>query len=181
MTILNFLRVVGVMASLATSTTLCQDCDFVLCHKSQENATRNYIDTWNGDFSLENITFTPNVNLYQDRLPGFNGSIELPIGTSGEFIKFMKMAHTGWNHYQFVVHNVAFDKYNVVIRWALNATVGPHDKMIIPINKPEGSHITYNGTDWLYLDDCTGRIKRVDSAQDYITALHAQGLTEVKV
>lgn len=48
-------------------------------------------------------------------------------------------------------------------------------------NKPEGSHITYNGTDWLYLDDCTGRIKRVDSAQDYITALHAQGLTEVKV
>lgn len=133
MTILNFLRVVGVMASLATSTTLCQDCDFVLCHKSQENATRNYIDTWNGDFSLENITFTPNVNLYQDRLPGFNGSIELPIGTSGEFIKFMKMAHTGWNHYQFVVHNVAFDKYNVVIRWALNATVGPHDKMIIPM------------------------------------------------
>lgn len=133
MTVFKFLSIVGAMASFAMSTALCQECDFILCHKSQENAAKNYIDTWNGDFSLENKTFTPNVNLYQDRLPGSNGSIELPIGTSGEFINFMKMAHTGWNHYQFVVHNIAFDKYNVVIRWALNATVGPHDKMIIPM------------------------------------------------
>ncbi|KAL7952227.1 hypothetical protein V8C34DRAFT_324100 [Trichoderma compactum] len=130
----NILWVVGAVESVATSTTSMPKID-------------------------ENITFTPNVDLYQDRLPGSNGSIELPIGTSSEFINFVKMAHTGWNHYQIVVRHVAFDEYNVVIRWALNATVGPHDKMIIPINKPEGTHVTYNGTDWLYLDDCTGRIK----------------------
>lgn len=88
---------------------------------------------WNGDFNLENVTFMPNVNFYQDRVPRANGTAIYPIGSSAELINWMKTAHTGWNQYQFVVDNVAFDKYNIVIRWSLNATVGPPDKMIIPV------------------------------------------------
>ena len=46
---------------------------------------------------------------------------------------------------------------------------------------PRGTHIGYNGTDWLQLDHCTGKIKQVDEAQDFFTALHAQGFTEILI
>lgn len=48
-------------------------------------------------------------------------------------------------------------------------------------NKPEGTHITFNGTDRLYLDECTFKIKQVDSAQDYIRELYLEGITETKI
>lgn len=47
--------------------------------------------------------------------------------------------------------------------------------------KPEGTHIAYSGTDWLQLDQCTGKIKQVDESQDFFTALHAQGFTDIKI
>jgi hypothetical protein len=33
----------------------------------------------------------------------------------------------------------------------------------------EGAYATYNGTDFQQLDECSGLVKQVDMAQDYIT------------
>ncbi|KID94393.1 hypothetical protein MAJ_09633, partial [Metarhizium majus ARSEF 297] len=170
----------GAIASLASASS-CPGGDFIPNAVSQTIVAAGYIDMWNGHFNLENRTFAPDVVLYQDRRPGPNGSEELPVGSSAEFIEFMKLARFGWHHYEFVVRALAFEGYNLVIRWALNATVGPRDKMLIPINKPEGTHITFNGTDWLYLDECTFKIKQVDSAQDYIRELYLEGITDIKI
>ncbi|KID63663.1 uncharacterized protein G6M90_00g064090 [Metarhizium brunneum] len=170
----------GAIASLASASS-CPGGNFKPNAESQTIVAASYVDIWNGDFSLENRTFAPDVVLYQDRLPGPGGSEDLPVGSSAEFIEFMRLARFGWNHYKFDIRNLAFDGYNVVIRWALNATVGPRDKMLIPINKPEGTDITFNGTDWLYLDECTFKIKQVDSAQDYIRELYLEGITEIKI
>lgn len=45
----------------------------------------------------------------------------------------------------------------------------------------EGDYVTYNGTDFLQLDECSGLIKQVDMAQDYITLYYNLGLTEIKI
>ncbi|KHN94942.1 uncharacterized protein MAM_07169 [Metarhizium album ARSEF 1941] len=180
MLIATSLWAAAAITSLASASS-CSECNFVLNRDSQKRSAKNYIDMWNGDLGLEHETFTPGVVLHQDRLPGTNGSVDLAVRSSADFVKFMRLARSGWHHYGFVVHATALDLYSIVIRWALNATVGPRDKMLIPVAKPEGTHITYNGTDWLHLDECTGKIKQVDSAQDYITALHEQGVATLKI
>ena len=43
----------------------------------------------------------------------------------------------------------------------------------------QGAHVTYNGTDFLQLDQCSGLIRQVDMAQDYITLYHNLGLAEI--
>ena len=45
----------------------------------------------------------------------------------------------------------------------------------------EGAYVTYNGTDFLQLGQCSRLIKQVDMAQDYITLYHSLGLTEIKI
>ena len=44
-----------------------------------------------------------------------------------------------------------------------------------------GDPITYNGTDSLVLNKCTGLVDEIDSAQDLISFFHALGLTSVTV
>jgi hypothetical protein len=51
----------------------------------------------------------------------------------------------------------------------LNSSLKPGDKM------------TYNGTDNLVLNSCTGLVDQVDSAQDLITLFHNLGLTSITV
>lgn len=128
---LNFL-LAAIIATFATSASAALPCD-VVSPQVLYQAAKNYIDTWNGDFSLENKTFTPDVASYQDRLPSPNGTIAISITNSTQFIRFMKRAREGWNQYQIDVRNTAGDGYNVVIRWALNAITGPPDKMTIPV------------------------------------------------
>ena len=41
---------------------------------------------------------------------------------------------------------------------------------------PAGSPVSYNGTDILTLDRCTGLIKEVQSSQDYVTLFHVLGI-----
>lgn len=45
----------------------------------------------------------------------------------------------------------------------------------------EGEYVTYNGTDFLQLDECSKLIKQVDMAQDYITLYHNLGLSEIQI
>ena len=45
----------------------------------------------------------------------------------------------------------------------------------------EGAAVTYNGTDFLVQDDCTGQIKEVNIAGDSISYFHAMGLDAVTV
>lgn len=44
-----------------------------------------------------------------------------------------------------------------------------------------GDNVTYNGTDFLVLDEKTGLIKEDNVAQDLITLFHNLGLTAVTV
>lgn len=44
-----------------------------------------------------------------------------------------------------------------------------------------GSSVSVNGTDFLWLDECTGLIKRYDLAQDNISKFHGLGYTSIPV
>jgi hypothetical protein len=47
--------------------------------------------------------------------------------------------------------------------------------------RKEGDPVTYDGTDFLQLDECNWLIKQVDMAQDYITLYHNLGDHEIKI
>jgi hypothetical protein len=44
-----------------------------------------------------------------------------------------------------------------------------------------GAYVTYNGTDFVVLDDCTGQIKEINMAQDFIAYFHELGIKGVMV
>lgn len=45
----------------------------------------------------------------------------------------------------------------------------------------QGATVTYNGTDFLVLDSCTGQVREAYIAQDLISYFHAMGLTAITV
>ena len=45
----------------------------------------------------------------------------------------------------------------------------------------QGDTVTYDGTDFLVLNSCTGLIDEVHSAQDLVTFFHNLGLTGITV
>ncbi len=46
---------------------------------------------------------------------------------------------------------------------------------------PAGTHVGYNGTDVLYINEETGLIDVIDSAQDFITYFNALGFKSINV
>ena len=124
---------VFLLGAIAAGASCQPASNFKLTRHAQEQAANNYIAHWNGDFSKQQETFMPNVNFYQDRVPRANGTQIVTIDSSDALVKWMKAARVGWDHYQFVVDNVAYSDYDIVLRWTLNATVGPADKMTIPV------------------------------------------------
>ncbi|KFY09575.1 hypothetical protein V492_05434 [Pseudogymnoascus sp. VKM F-4246] len=139
-----------------------------------------YTRTWNGEDALLNKTFAPTAQLYSDRTPAANGSEVHVIRSSQDILDFMHGAQTGWDKYQFEVAGWAGgDGGNIAVRWKLNGIIG--EGFTIPTPLKQGDHVTYNGTDFLRVDECTGLIKQVDIAQDYVTFFHNLGLTGINV
>ncbi|KAK5991933.1 hypothetical protein PT974_05323 [Cladobotryum mycophilum] len=146
-----------------------------------QQIVNNYLGMWNGNYSLLPETLHPQVHLYQDRIPTDQGTILLPIQTSEDFRGFIQRAREGWNEYRFELLNYAADQHNIVLRWKLNAVMGPDFPPRIPTTKKDGDYITYNGTDFLQLDPCSWLVNQVDSAQDFLALFHSLGIPFLKV
>ncbi|KAJ6780102.1 hypothetical protein PWT90_01031 [Aphanocladium album] len=137
----------------------------------------DYLAIWAGNLSLVNSTFAPHLTLQGDRFPtGAHGSVQLaPLVNSPEaFSGFVRQTRANFGEYGFRVQRWAGDGANVVFRWTLEGKVGKAFKAV-PTNLKEGDAISYNGTEFLTLDACTGLIVEVSSAQDLITFMYNLG------
>lgn len=109
-------------SSPSTATSSC--CGSVPTRQHQQQIMEQYLDLWAGNYSLEHAILSPDVHLYQDRFPTGNRTRVVAPTSSREFVDFVKSSREGWKEYAFGLMNSAFDGYNVVIRWKLNANVG---------------------------------------------------------
>ncbi|KKK24330.1 hypothetical protein AOCH_002100, partial [Aspergillus ochraceoroseus] len=151
-------------------------------HMHHEYILNNYLDIWNGDLSLINSTFSPDLAFHSDRFPSSTGvgSVAIQIPTAQAFRAFVIRSRTGWNQYTFHPYKWAADGLNIAVRWRLEAVMG-HNFTLAPTTLKPGDPVTYNGTDFLLLDPCTGLIEEANIAQDLITFFHNLGLEAVTV
>ncbi|KAK5074503.1 hypothetical protein LTR70_008824 [Exophiala xenobiotica] len=129
----------------------------------------NWQSLWAGDLIYLNQTVTPNINLLQDRFPDGNGSEPLSINNSTALLNFVRNSREGFRKYEFrdLMH---FGADNLVaFRWTME---GVYAGGLPGAMAKNGTVITYNGTDIMTLDRCTGLIAEVQSSQDFITYFH---------
>ena len=95
-------------------------CYVVASNKWRDQIVTNYLTLWStADFSLLDIVASPNITVYQDRIPSGNGSASYPITNSTAFRDFIEVARVGFSSYQFVnMLNFGEDDL-VAVRWQL--------------------------------------------------------------
>lgn len=100
--------------------------------KQRDLIADNYLNLWNGDFSLINSTFSPQISIHADRLPSSTGvgSDPLDITTSQGFLDWVKKSRTGWDKYSFIKYKSAGEGHNIAIRWSLDAVIGANFTMV---------------------------------------------------
>ena len=87
----------------------------------RNNAVKNWLHLWAGDYSLVNETVTPDVRVYQDRFPLGHGSAPLPINNAEQFLNFVKSSRAPYTEYKFK-DDLHFGEANfVALRWTLDA------------------------------------------------------------
>ncbi|KAJ5626446.1 hypothetical protein N7528_003873 [Penicillium herquei] len=178
---------IGLLALLGSSATAtedaCSSCRHdVTTNSYHEHILNNYLAVWDGDLSLLKSTFHPDVVLYSDRFPSStgNGSDATVITNREEFAAFVERARNGWDSYTFNPITWVGGGHSVVVRWKMEGVLGSNFTLFeTPLSA--GSNVTYNGTDFLVLDECTGLIKTDYIAQDLITYFHAMGLDYISV
>ncbi|KAH7141515.1 hypothetical protein B0J13DRAFT_623876 [Dactylonectria estremocensis] len=149
-----------------------QDRDF-------DTLATKYLGIWGGDMSLVESVIHPKITLIADRLPASVGSSIISVSNMTEYVAFVGKSRAGWADYSFnIIHSVGKGN-QMAIRWKMNGITSAN--MTLPTTLETGSAVTYNGTDFIILDDCTGLIKEVHMAQDFITFFHELGLTSVTV
>ncbi|KAJ5927866.1 hypothetical protein N7466_006822 [Penicillium verhagenii] len=141
-----------------------------------------YLSVWDGDLSLVKSTFHPDVKLYSDRFPSStgNGSTLTEITNREQFAAFVEKSRDGWSKYTFDPIRWVSSGHQIVVRWKMEGVLGSNFTLF-PTPLAAGSSVTYNGTDFLVLDECTGLIREDYIAQDLITYFHAMGLSEIAV
>ncbi|KAM5369982.1 hypothetical protein ACJZ2D_008665 [Fusarium nematophilum] len=144
----------------------------------------NYLEVWEGHYDLAEATFMPAMDFITDRNPsptGYgNGSTPTHLRTSEELLDLIRFSRDGWDEYGFQVDRWASNEYEIAVRWRLNAVMGVNFTSL-PTTLEEGDFATWNGTDFLILDRCTGLIKEVNSAHDGISFLHSLGIKSVSI
>ncbi|KIN05424.1 hypothetical protein OIDMADRAFT_25981 [Oidiodendron maius Zn] len=140
-----------------------------------------YLKLWKGDLSLVDQTFDPEITFNADRFPSSSGtgSAPLTITTSEEFGAFVNASRQGFEKYGFDAFYWLGEGNRVAIRWHLDSVIGNYTRF--PISLKPGDSLTYNGTDVLTLNPCTGLVNQVDSAQDLLTLFHNLGFTTIPV
>ncbi|KAJ5890134.1 hypothetical protein N7504_010944 [Penicillium tannophilum] len=141
-----------------------------------------YISVWDGDLSLVKSTFHPDVRLFSDRFPSStgNGSTLTAVTNRDEFAAFIENARVGWGKYTFDPIRWVSNGHQIAVRWKMEGILGSNFTRF-PTPLDAGSSVTYNGTDFLVLDECTGLIREDYIAQDLISCFHVMGLTEITV
>ncbi|CAH0054158.1 unnamed protein product [Clonostachys solani] len=133
-----------------------------------DKVIHNYLNAWNGDLSLVNSTFAPALSLQGDILPngagGYSSVGEL-VHTASDFEQFIRRARSNFEVYTFTLNKWAGSNHNVVGRWTLNAVIAD-TFVLFPTTLKPGDKVSYNGTDFLTIDPCTGLITEVAIAQD---------------
>jgi hypothetical protein len=156
---------------------------------SREIVVSNWLKLWAGNYDYLNKTVTSDVQLYQDRFPTGTNSISMPIDNSSALLSFVKESRMTFETYCFVDDFHFGDDNLVALRWTLNATfagsqkawvkgrpgVEIHEMLNNSRTLKKGSEVTYNGTDLMVLNRCSGLIQQVLSAQDFITYFHVLG------
>ncbi|KAJ5369296.1 uncharacterized protein N7496_009056 [Penicillium cataractarum] len=148
----------------------------------QETILSNYLAIWGGDLSLMDTTFHPDVALSSDRFPSSsgNGSDLTVVTNRTQFTAFVEKSRNGWESYTFDPIHSLYDDSSIAVRWKMNGVLGANFTLF-PTPLKAGSSVTYNGTDLLILDECTGLIIHDYIAQDLISYFHAMGLTAITV
>ncbi|KAJ4249097.1 hypothetical protein NW762_012431 [Fusarium torreyae] len=146
-------------------------------HEYHKKILNQYVDIWGGNISLVNTTFAPEVTLYIDRFPtGSNGSVEIGpyITNPASFAAFVEKTRSGLRQYDISVKKWVGEGYGIAARWAIEIVLGDDFKNV-PTTLKAGEYVTYNGTEYLTLDPCTGLVTEVESAQDLISFLYNLG------
>ncbi|KAJ5963850.1 uncharacterized protein N7479_003726 [Penicillium vulpinum] len=130
----------------------------------------NYITVWGGSLLLIDTSFHPDVVLFVDSFPSAsgNGSSATNVTNRNEFTAFVERSRT-----------VAAD-HSVAVRWIMHGVLGSNFKLF-PTPLEAGTPVTYNGTEFLVQDDCTGHIREAYIAADSISYIHAMDLEAVTV
>ncbi|KAJ5114164.1 hypothetical protein N7456_002698 [Penicillium angulare] len=167
-------------AASATADSCCKSDIVSSAH--HERILNNYLAIWNGDLSLVKSVFHPDVVLFSDRFPSStgNGSEITGVTNRAEFASFVTRSRTGWASYEFTTIRSVSSGYDIAVRWKMDGVLGKNFTLFPTPLKP-GSHVTYNGTDFLVLDECTGQVREDYIAQDLISYFHAMGLDAITV
>jgi hypothetical protein len=102
------------------------------CHSAQisaewrETVVTNWIAIWNDvDFSLLDVTVSPDITIYQDRFAtgSGNGSIELIVNNMTSFQGFVQGSRTGFSKYAFEATKYFGEDDLVALEWTLDAII----------------------------------------------------------
>lgn len=99
--------------------------------KQRDLIANNYLNIWNGDVSLIDSTFSPEISVHADRLPSSTGvgSDVLNITTSQGFRDWVTKSRSSWDQYNFIKYKSAGEGHNIAIRWTLDGIIGANFTM----------------------------------------------------
>ncbi|EGP86972.1 uncharacterized protein MYCGRDRAFT_93623 [Zymoseptoria tritici IPO323] len=142
----------------------------------------NWAKIWKGDTSdaLLKATIMPDILIQTDRLPyGPDYTKQktemLNVHNEEQLLAFVKESRKGYSSYG-AVNNYAFansDGTRLVTRWTVNAVIGSDNPS--PIRKA-GDRISFDGTDLVAFDPCSGKIQTVQTAQDTLNFAYQLGM-----
>ncbi|KAK2596248.1 hypothetical protein QQS21_006340 [Conoideocrella luteorostrata] len=167
--------ILGALPSEAVASKCCPGV--FKTHEHHARILQNYVDIWAGNLSLIDSTLAPALSLQIDRFPtGSHGSVPLAptINSSAAFSSFVQSTRSNFDKYGFTVQKWAGEDRHISLRWTMEAVLGDKFKAV-PTTLKAGDAVTYNGTEFLTLDPCTGLVVEVDSAQDLITFMYNLG------
>ncbi|KHN95438.1 uncharacterized protein MAM_06715 [Metarhizium album ARSEF 1941] len=142
-----------------------------ITRERQKQIKDDYLALWCGDYSRADKVLSPGVTLNIDRHPTADGSAPVVVNNSSDFMNFLRWSRTGWEKFNFKVVHWAADGHHIAIRWKLEAVMGTD--YCAPTSLKPGDVVSYNGTDFLVLNECTGLVDEVNIAQDMMNLFHA--------
>lgn len=115
--------------AIASAATCCNPR--AATQKQRDLIANNYLNIWNGDISLIDSTFSPEISVHADRLPSSTGvgSDVLNITTSRGFRDWVTKSRNSWDQYNFIKYKSAGEGHNIAIRWTLDAIIGANFTM----------------------------------------------------
>jgi hypothetical protein len=139
----------------------------------RQQVADQYLSMWGGEVALADELLSESVHLYVDRHPGPNGTVPVPGNNREDFKAFLGYSRNGFDKFAFEKVYFAGDQLNVAVRWKMNGILGNFTNA--PTALKPGDDVTFNGTDFLVLNKCSGQVDEVHIAQDLLTFMRRMG------